>query len=58
MHRGLGGALVKVISVPGIVPRSEIGVDHHLWAINKQLGLTGARALPFHLVAARTQVVK
>ena len=58
MHRGLGGALVQVISVPGFVPRSEIGVDHHLWAINKALGLTGARALPFHLVAARTQVVK
>lgn len=58
VHRGLGGALVQVISVPGFVPRSEIGVDHHLWAINKQLGLTGARALPFHLVAARTQVVK
>lgn len=58
MHRGLGGALVQVISVPGFVPRSEIGVDHHLWAINKQLGLTGAAALPFHVVAARTQVVK
>ena len=58
MHRGLGGALVQVISVPGFVPRSEIGVDHHLWAINRQLGLTGAAALPFHVVAARTQVVK
>lgn len=58
MHRGLGGALVQVISVPGFVPRSEIGVDHHLWAINKRLGLTGAAALPFHVVAARTQVVK
>ena len=58
MHRGLGGALVQVISVPGFVPMSEIGVDHHLWAINKALGLTGAEALPFHLVAARTTVVK
>ena len=58
VHRGLGGALVQVISVPGFVPRSEIGVDHHLWAINRALGLEGARALPFHLVAARTQVVK
>ena len=58
VHRGLGGALVQVISVPGFVPRSEIGVDHHLWAINRELGLTGERALPFHVVAARTQVVK
>lgn len=58
MHRGLGGALVQVISVPGFVPRSEIGVDHHLWAINKSLGLTGDDAIPFHLVAARSRVVK
>jgi hypothetical protein len=58
MHRGLGGAVVQVISVPGFVPNSEIGVDHHLWAINKQLGLTGDDALPFHLVAARTAVRK
>jgi hypothetical protein len=58
MHRGLGGALVQVISVPGFVPKSEIGVDHHLWAINKQLGLRGDAALPFHVTAARIKVVK
>lgn len=58
MHRGLGGALVQVISVPGFVPHSEIGVDHHLWAINKQLGLRGDAALPFHITAARIKVVK
>ena len=58
MHRGLGGALVQVISVPGFVPRSEVGVDHHLWAINKQLDLQGPDALPFHVVAARTRVIK
>jgi hypothetical protein len=58
MHRGLGGALVQVISVPGFVPQREIGLDHHLWAINKRLGLDGDEALPFHLVAARTAVVK
>lgn len=58
MHRGLGGALVQVISVPGFVPRREIGVDHHLWAINVALGLQGDARLPFHLVAARTAVVK
>ena len=58
MHRGLGGALVQVISVPGFVPQREIGLDHHLWAINKRLGLEGDEALPFHVVAARTAVVK
>jgi hypothetical protein len=58
MHRGLGGALVQVISVPGFVPKSEVGVDHHLWAINKALGLRGDQAIPFHMVSARTQVVK
>lgn len=58
MHRGLGGALVQVISVPGFVPNTEIGVDRHLWAINRRLGLAGADALPFHLVAARTAVRK
>lgn len=58
MHRGLGGALVQVISVPGFVPQSEIGVDHHLWAINKKLGLRGDEALPFHVTAARIKVVK
>lgn len=58
MHRGLGGALVQVISVPGFVPESEIGVDHHLWAINKALGLRGDDAIPFHMVAARSKVVK
>lgn len=58
MHRGLGGALVQVISVPGFVPNTEIGVDHHLWAINRKLALAGADALPFHVVAARTAVVK
>ncbi|HEX6813554.1 MAG TPA: hypothetical protein VF384_18185 [Planctomycetota bacterium] len=58
MHRGLGGALVQVISVPGFVPQREIGLDHHLWEINKRLGLQGDEALPFHVVAARTAVVK
>ncbi len=58
MHRGLGGALVQVISVPGFVPNREIGLDHHLWAINTHLGLTGDEALPFQLVAARAAVVK
>lgn len=58
MHRGLGGALVQVISVPGFVPNTEIGVDHHLWAINVALGLEGDQRLPLNVVAARTAVVK
>ncbi|HEX5054425.1 MAG TPA: hypothetical protein VFZ65_21785 [Planctomycetota bacterium] len=58
MHRGLGGAVVQVISVPGFVPNTEIGLDHHLWAIDKELGLSGDAALPFHVLAARTAVVK
>ena len=58
MHRGLGGALVQVISIPGFVPHSEIGVDHHLRAINRQLTLTGDAAIPFHVTAARIRVVK
>lgn len=55
-HRGLGGAVVQVISVPGFVPGTEIGLDHHLWAINRELQLTGDAEIPFHLVAARTAV--
>lgn len=58
MHRGLGGALVQVISVPGFVPQREIGVDHHLLAINGQLGLSGAARLPLNAVAARSAVVR
>ncbi|MCA8964636.1 MAG: hypothetical protein H6838_15280 [Planctomycetes bacterium] len=58
MHRGLGGALVQVISVPGFVPNTEIGVDHHLLAINGALGLQGDERLPVNVVAARTKVVK
>lgn len=58
MHRGRGGAVVQVIAVPGFVPGTEVGIDHHLWAIDKALGLEGPDALPFHVVAARTAIVK
>jgi len=58
MHRGVGGALVQVISVPGFVPNSEIGLDHHLRAINEKLGLAGDEALPFHEAASHEAVVK
>jgi hypothetical protein len=57
-HRGLGGVLAQVITVPGFVPGAEIGLDHHLRAINARFALTGADALPFHAAAADGPVVK
>jgi len=58
MHRGVGGAVVQVITVPGFVPNAEIGVDHHLRRINERLSLEGDAALPFHAAAADAPVVK
>lgn len=58
MHRGVGGVLAHVITVPGFIPESEIGVDHHLRAINERLGLRGVDALPYHLGASDGPVVK
>lgn len=58
MHRGLGDALVQVITVPGFVPNAEIGLDHHLSAINEKLGLEGDNALPVHADASHSAVVK
>ena len=57
MHRGLGGVLAQVITVPGFVPGAEIGVDHHLNAINQRFGLGPDEALPFHQAAAVSPVV-
>lgn len=48
MHRGLDGVLAQVITVPGFIPGSEIGVDHHLRAINERLNLEGEEALPYN----------
>ena len=47
-HRGVGGVLAHVITVPGFRPGAEIGVDRQLHAINERLGLSGEDALPFH----------
>ena len=58
MHRGLGGVLAQVITVPGFIPQSEIGVDHHLKAINERLVLTGFAALPYNEGASAKAVVK
>lgn len=57
-HRGLGGVLTQVITVPGFVPGSEIGLDHHLQAINRRLGLTGDDALPLHAAGAERAIVR
>lgn len=48
VHRGVGGAVVQVITVPGFVPGAEIGVDAELAALNSTLGLNADEALPIH----------
>ena len=54
VHRGVGGVLAHVITVPGFVPGAEIGIDEELVLINEQLGLKEANALPVHgVVPAR-----
>jgi len=57
-HRGLGGVVAQVITVPGFVPGAEIGLDHHLRAINERLGLVGAEALPLHAAGAERPIVR
>jgi ribosomal protein L16 Arg81 hydroxylase len=57
-HRGLGAALVQVITVPGFRPGAEIGLDHYLRAIAERLGLDGAESLPFHAAASDAPVVR
>jgi hypothetical protein len=58
VHRGLGGVLTQVITVPGFIPGAEIGVDHHLRDINERLSLEKAAALPYNLEAAQQAIVK
>ena len=58
MHRGLGGVLAQVISVPGFLPDCEVGVDHHLRAIDERLGLEGSDALPYHEPASDEPVIR
>ncbi len=57
MHRGLGGVLAQVITVPGFIPGSEYGVDHWIKQINEQLGLQGEEALPYNEGASDYQVI-
>ncbi len=58
MHRGVGGVLAQVITVPGFIPGSEIGVDHHLRRINHILSLKGAKGLPYNEAASNEAVIK
>ena len=58
IHRGLGGVLAQVITVPGFRPGAEIGVDHHLLAINEHLGLEGEDALPYNVEASTQPIVR
>ena len=58
VHRGVDGVLAQVITVPGFIPRSEIGVDHHLREINERLGLSGDEALPYNEEGSQEVVVK
>jgi len=57
VHRGLGGVLAQVITVPGFIPGAEIGVDHHLRRINEQLELEGPTAIPYNREASRTAII-
>lgn len=52
IHRGVGGVLAQVITIPGFVPNAEIGVDHHLRRINEQFALIGDHALPLNEAAS------
>jgi quercetin dioxygenase-like cupin family protein len=58
VHRGIGGVLAQVITVPGFIPGSEIGVDHHLRRINERLGLRGKATIPFNMEASSAPMIK
>ena len=47
-HRGLGGAVVQVLAVPGFMPGQEIPMDAAIRRVNGRFALTGGRALPVH----------
>ena len=59
IHRGVGGVLAHVITVPGFRPGCEIGVDHHLRAIGERLGVAPSTdGLTWQTGASRGPVVK
>ncbi|MEM7305338.1 MAG: hypothetical protein AAF682_01645 [Planctomycetota bacterium] len=58
IHRGLGGVLAQVITIPGFRPGAEIGVDHHLRAINEKLNLRSEEGLPYHRKGSQEPIVR
>lgn len=58
MHRGFGGVLAQVITVPGFIPGSEFGVDHLIRQINERFNLRNKDTLPFNRQASAFQVIK
>ena len=58
IHRGLNGVLAQVITVPGFVPGTEIGVDHHLKKINDLLELNGKEQIPYNKLASKGAIIK
>ena len=58
VHRGVGGVLAQVITVPGFIPGAEIGVDHHLKKINEKFSLVADDSLPYYALAADTVLIK
>ncbi|MCB0689279.1 MAG: hypothetical protein KDC53_22230 [Saprospiraceae bacterium] len=58
VHRGVGGVLAQVITIPGFIPGAEIGVDHHLKNINQQFNLTGKDSLPYYALGGDTILIK
>jgi hypothetical protein len=58
VHRGLGGVVAQVITVPGFIPGAEIGVDHHLRAINERFGVESPDAVPYHRPTSHGPVVR
>ncbi|MFK7922436.1 MAG: hypothetical protein AB8H47_10795 [Bacteroidia bacterium] len=55
MHRGMGGVLAQVITVPGFVPGAEIGLDHHLKTINT---LSNTDSLAYNIEASQAPIIK
>jgi len=58
MHRGVGGVLAQVITVPGFIPGSEIGVDHLIREINEILALDNENALPYNIEFSTEPVIR
>ncbi|MGB3587866.1 MAG: hypothetical protein WBA23_15060 [Tunicatimonas sp.] len=56
VHRGVDGVLAQVITIPGFIPGSEIGVDHHLHKINERFAQQPD--LPLNQEASASAVIR